>query len=90
MTELGMVMDVRLQHPQKHDGGMLVIVIELGMSTTVRLKHSQKAWLPMLVTDSGMVTEVTELPKKALSSIPTTEYVVPLTVIVGGMTIGPE
>ena len=35
-----------------------MLVIELGMVTEFRTSHPEKAELPMLVTESGMVTDV--------------------------------
>ena len=53
VTLLGMVIEVRLLHPQNADSPMLVTL--LGMVIEVRLLHHQNADSPLLVTLLGMV-----------------------------------
>ena len=60
------------------------------MVMDVRLRQEEKQLSGIFVIELGMVTEVITLPEKALSSKLSTVYIVPLTVMVEGMTIEPE
>ena len=62
VTELGIVIDVRPEQPEKALPPMLVT--ELGMSIEVRPVHPWKAHHPMLVTELGMVKSVIISPFK--------------------------
>ena len=55
-----------------------MLVTELGMVTDVKFSHSSKAYLPMFVTDAGMVIDVISLhPKNDKSAMPVTVNVLP-------------
>ena len=76
VTELGMVMEVKLEQLQKTRLPMLVT--ELGMVMEVRPRQPQKASSPMLVTELGMVMEV----RLELTNAPTPIVVTELGIIV--------
>ena len=58
VTVLGMVMEVRAEHPL--NALPPILVTELGMVMEVREEQYSNAAYPMLVTELGMVMEVRE------------------------------
>ena len=68
VTLLGIVIEVKEEHPAKAE--LLMLVTLFGIVREVKEEHPEKALLPIFVTLSGIVTEVkTEQPEKALPAI---------------------
>ena len=55
VTVLGMVIEESLLQPEKVRLSM--VVMESGRLTEVRRVHARKAWLPINVTESGIVID---------------------------------
>ena len=56
VTELPIVIDVKLEHPLNAFTPMLVT--ESGIATDVKLEHPLNALAPMIVTDFRIITDI--------------------------------
>ncbi len=76
-TELGIVIEVRLEQPEKVYSS--IVVADFGIVTEVRLEQPWKALPPILVTDSGMVIDLS--PEQS-ENVPSSILVTPSRIVI--------